>query len=72
MKQLCEHEGVLLEVEYAEPGHVEGPCFTSARVLDETYRATGPNLVPLLEKMFFLTKPGEGTMFFSRVAEELI
>lgn len=72
MKQLCEHEGVLLEVEYEEPGHAEGPLFTSARVLDERYRATGPNLAPLLAKMFFLTSPAEGTMFFSRVADELI
>ncbi len=72
MKQLCEHEGILLEIEYVEPLHAEGPRIDSARVLDASYRATGPNLVPLLDKMFFLTNIGEGTMFFSRVAEELI
>jgi hypothetical protein len=72
MKQLCEHEGVLLEIEYAERDHADGPRIDSARVLDSNYRATGPNLVPLLDKMFFLTLPGEGTMFFSRVADELI
>jgi hypothetical protein len=71
MKQLCEHEGVLLEIEYSEPSHAEGVKIDSARVLDEKYRATGPNLVPLLDKMFFLTQPGEGTMFFSRVADDL-
>jgi hypothetical protein len=42
MKQLCEHEGVLLEIEYSEPSHAEGVKIDSARVLDETYRATGP------------------------------
>jgi hypothetical protein len=68
MKAVTSHEGVMLEIEYEkEDQHV----FKSARVLDENYRATGPNLLDLLDKCFLLTGPAEGTKFFDLVSEEL-
>lgn len=70
-KAVVEREGVLLEVDYTEPTHVEGPNIFSVRVLGEDYVATGPNLTNLLDKMFHLVTPEEGEPFLSGVAEEL-
>lgn len=73
MKQLVEHEGVMIEVEYELDGNedVLGPNIISSRVLDGDYRATGPDLTPLLHKMAFMTSPDAATKFLSMVADEL-
>ena len=73
MRAIHEHEGIMLEIEYSEPDNVElGPILHGVRVLDRDYKATGPCLMPLLSGMFLLTGKGEGTMFFSKIADELI
>jgi len=61
----------MLEVEYIEPDHTDGPRIDSVRILGMDYKAIGPNLMPMLDKMFFLIGEGEGTLFLSSVAEEL-
>lgn len=71
MKSIASCEGLLLEIDY-DQGHVlEGPIINSARVLDSDYRATGPNLVPMLDKMFFLKDAANGEPFLNMVAQEL-
>ena len=71
VKTLTEYEGVVIEIEYDEPNHVDGPLITSARVLDGDYRATGPNLLPLLDRCFLQTAPAEATWFLSQVVSEI-
>lgn len=77
MRAVTQHEGIMLEIEYdPEPtlgmgSPPIGPLIHSARTLDENYRATGPNLVPMLKKMFFLVDAANGTPFLSMVADEL-
>jgi hypothetical protein len=78
MKQLVEHEGVMLEIEYSPEFPVasppQGPEITSARVLDAEYRPTGPNLLHLLDKMYIEIVTGadlEASKFLGVVATEL-
>ena len=70
-KAVVDREGVLLEVEYDEPDHEDGPVITSVRVLGHDYIATGPNLNNMLDQMFLLTNPGEGEPFLNGVVSEL-
>lgn len=73
MKAITSHEGVMLEIEY-DPDPtlgIAGPTINIVRVLDSNYKATGPNLVEFLDKMFMLVNEKEGTKFLSVVAEEL-
>lgn len=70
-KQVVEREGVLLEVEYIDPTHADGPDICSVRVLDDHYRPTGPNLALMFDKLFMIVGKGEGEHFLSGVATEL-
>ena len=76
MKQIVQHEGLMLEIQYdPDPslGMSEklGPLINSARVLDSDYKPTGPNLVCFLDKCFFQIAENEASKFLSLVANEL-
>lgn len=73
MKALVEHHGVMLEIQYELDGHedVLGLNITSSRVLNEKYQATGPDLTPLLDKMYMQTEPGAADKFLGIVSAEL-
>lgn len=70
-KAVVDRDGVLLEVEYEELGHVDGVKMVSIRTLGHDYRPVGPNLTEMLAKVFSLTGPGSGVLFLSGVADEL-
>lgn len=70
-KAVVERDGVLLEVEFQDPQHVDGPHIQSVRVLDAEYRATGPDLTPMFNNLFFLTSEEEGERFLTSVASEI-
>ncbi len=71
-KFLCERNDVLLEVDY----DAELPTTVkSVRVLDENYRATGPDLSLLLHDVLLLVTSApplvEAERFLSSIVEEI-
>lgn len=60
MKQVVDHAGVLLEVDYTPPASDEGPTFHGIHLLDEHYRSCGPDIAPLLHNVFVLAPPCAG------------
>lgn len=71
MKQVVEHEGVLLQVIYEI---VQGEVvFDTVHLLDGSYLPVGPNLTPMLDAMFVCVSKQcvEGERFLSKIAGEL-
>lgn len=68
MKQIVEHESLLLEIEYeTDEQPDQGPIINSVRTLDTNYRAVGPNLVRFLNHCYLETGPAEASKFLSHV-----
>jgi len=65
---ICDIEGILFEVTYSGPPPVE---IQSVYVLDENYRATGPDLTYLLANTLLMTGVDEAEKFLSNLVEEL-
>lgn len=70
-KQLFEHAGVLLQVQY-EVVHDE-VVFESVHALDADYRPVGPDLTSLLDDMLICDTPGcvEAQRILSKIAGEI-
>lgn len=73
---IFEHRGVLLSCDYHYRPNDTLPDFTCVRVLGEDYKATGPNLLPLLvdvmlARRFLPNGTCQAEQFFSAVVGDM-
>lgn len=58
MKQYVEHAGVMMEVVFTPPApEIPALEFLSVRVVDQNYRAVGPDLMPMLHQLLVIRTP---------------
>lgn len=76
MIHIFEHQGVMLHVDYDPPTKAEpSPQFRSVRVMDTSYRPTGPDLTHMLHDMLLIVGEHgprvDAQTFLSAIAEDL-